>query len=504
MKNQLVWFKRDLRIEDHAPLVAAAARGPCIFLYVYEPEVIEAEDFDPVHLAVINESLIELETRLKERGAWLTFRTGRVPEVMSEIHLTHPIATIWSHQETGNRVTRARNQRLAAWAEKNGIAWEELPGRGVFRDLTNRDGWSSRWKERMKQPILEAPEKLAPVQDLARGRMCSETDFGLFKCMRPERLSAGESRAHAMLTSFLEERGEHYQSSLSSPVTAFDECSRLSLYLAYGNLSMKQVAQATWARQSQVRQQKKKTGQASAWPGSLRAFQARLHWRDHFSQKLEDQPDLEWANQSRAYDGIREDAFNAEYFETWCAGQTGYPMVDACMRALRKGGWINFRMRAMLMSFASYHLWLHWRPTALFLARQFIDYEPGIHYPQAQMQAGVTGINAIRIYSPTKQVKDHDPTGVFIRKYIPELAGVPDAFIAEPALMSHDQQIASSCVLGKDYPLPVVEHAPAVKRAKSILYGIRKKEDAREESRQVYRKHGSRRRPNRSGSKRNE
>ena len=99
-------------------------------------------------------------------------------------------------------------------------------------------------------------------------------------------------------------------------------------------------------------------------------------------QKLEDEPEIEFRNFNRAYDGLREDEFNDEYFEAWCHGRTGYPMVDACMRALHQTGWINFRMRAMLVSFASYHLWLHWRQPALYLARLFLDYEPGIHYSQ--------------------------------------------------------------------------------------------------------------------------
>jgi deoxyribodipyrimidine photo-lyase len=206
---------------------------------------------------------------------------------------------------------------------------------------------------------------------------------------------------------------------------------------------------------------------------------------------------LEFHNQARIYDGLREDPFNQDYFDAWCAGKTGYPLVDACMRALHRGGWINFRMRAMLMSFASYHLWLHSRPTSLYLAKQFLDYEPGIHYPQAQMQAGVTGINAIRIYSPTKQVKDQDPEGLFIRRMVPELAHVPKAYLAEPHLMDENIQSTSGCIIGKDYPAPIVEHKTAVKAAKDRIYAIRKTQEAKVERQKVYAKHGSRRRPKR-------
>ena len=170
-------------------------------------------------------------------------------------------------------------------------------------------------------------------------------------------------------------------------------------------------------------------------------------------------------------------------------------MVDACMRYLNATGWLNFRMRAMVVSFASYHLWLHWRPTGLHLARQFLDYEPGIHYCQLQMQSGTTGINAVRIYSPIKQVKDQDPEGTFIRRWVPELGGVPAEHIAEPHLMSHDAQLRAGCVIGRNYPKPIVDHKQAVAQAKRAIYGVRRRTSSRDEAQAVFKRHGSRRRP---------
>jgi deoxyribodipyrimidine photo-lyase len=215
-------------------------------------------------------------------------------------------------------------------------------------------------------------------------------------------------------------------------------------------------------------------------------------------QKLEDEPRLEFENMARAYDGLREEGFDEEKFAAWCEGRTGYPMVDACMRALHETGWINFRMRAMLMSFASYHLWLHWRPTALFLARHFLDYEPGIHYPQAQMQSGVTGINAVRIYSPTKQVADQDPDGHFLKVWLPELEGVPPEHLAEPHRMTMDERRKFG---GQDYPAPIVDHARAVAEARRRISAIRRSAPAREEAERIYARHGSRKRPARRHSK---
>jgi deoxyribodipyrimidine photo-lyase len=146
----------------------------------------------------------------------------------------------------------------------------------------------------------------------------------------------------------------------------------------------------------------------------------------------------------------------------------------------------------MLVSFASYHLWLHWRQTGLFLARQFLDFEPGIHWSQMQMQSGTTGINTLRIYSPTKQAHDHDPQGFFIRRWVPELARVPLPYLAEPWKMDRSLQRESGCILGVDYPEPIVEEKAALKAAKDRIYGLRKLKQAREEAGAVQARHGSR------------
>jgi deoxyribodipyrimidine photo-lyase len=166
-------------------------------------------------------------------------------------------------------------------------------------------------------------------------------------------------------------------------------------------------------------------------------------------QKLEQQPEMETRCLHPVFEGMREPYFNPAFLTAWQEGKTGYPLVDACMRSLHRNGWINFRMRAMLVSFASYDLWLDWRLTAPFLARLFTDYEPGIHYAQFQMQSGVTGMNAIRLYNPIKQSEEHDPEGVFIRKYVPELKDVPEEFIHEPWLMAEPPD---------NYPAPIVDH----------------------------------------------
>ena len=330
------------------------------------------------------------------------------------------------------------------------------------------------------------------------GVACSPADLGLPGSAKTLAQPGGEGHGRRLLASFLERRGLDYRRAMSAPLPAWRACSRLSAHLAFGCVSLRQVFQATRERQREVADLRAAGAPLDPrWGRSLASFQSRLRWHCHFMQKLEDEPSLEHRNLSRAYDGLRrrEEDFNEERFAAWTEGRTGYPMVDACMRALHQGGWINFRMRAMLASFAAYHLWLPWQPCAVFLARHFLDYEPGIHYAQFQMQSGTTGINSVRIYSPAKQALDQDPRGAFIRRFVPELARVPTVFLAEPHRMPASVQIEAGCRVGHDYPAPVVEHAAAYRRARERMGAIRRTEHARAEARRVYARHGSRERP---------
>ena len=491
---QLVWLKRDLRIDDHRPIWEACQAGPTLVLYVFEPKLWAMPEMDRSHFDFIVQSLKDLSKNLAEIGGRLAIRLGELPDVFVAIARDPPgvdITAIYSHEETGNGFTFDRDRRVSHWARQTGIPWTQFPQNGVVRPLRNRNGWAGIWQKRMIAPITPTPTRMVIPDEFDWGRIPQGEELGLPSTRKTNLQVGGESKAKETLDSFLTIRGFNYRKGMSSPVTAGKNCSRLSPYLAWGCISVKSAYQQLVGRQREIRAAP--VGSVDLrWLSSLNSFSSRLAWHCHFIQKLEDEPELEFRNISRVYDGLRENDFHQERFEAWKEGNTGYPMIDACMRALNEGSWINFRMRAMLMSFASHHLWLHWRPTAIHLAKHFLDFEPGIHFSQCQMQSGTTGINTIRIYSPIKQVIDHDPKGVFIRQYVPELANVPDEYLPEPHWMPLDLQSHIGCVVGRDYPLPIVDHRKAYKSAQEKIFAIRQTISAIDESKRVFLKHGSR------------
>jgi deoxyribodipyrimidine photo-lyase len=475
---RIVWFKRDLRVVDHAPLGEAARQGPVVPLYIVEPELWRQPDASARQWAFARESLAELRNDLAALGMPLVVRTGDAVSVLDDLNRTHGVAAIHAHQETGNAWTHERDRRVFAWARDRGVSVREIRQHGVIRRLRTRDGWAKKWDRFMAKPMAAPPGAITPVT-IDPGPIPNTPAHDLTPDPCPHRQIGGRRAGRDLLDSFLGGRGRDYRRQMSSPVTAYDACSRLSPHFAWGTVPIREAAQAAWAVLE--------TAEAP-WRGSLRAFEARLHWHCHFMQKLEDAPRIEWANLHPAADALaRCDDPDDPNLRAWAEGRTGFPFVDACMRALIAHGWLNFRMRAMLMAFASYHLWLHWRPTGLHLARLFTDYEAGIHWSQSQMQAGTTGINTTRVYNPVKQSRDQDPDGVFIRAWVHEIADVPDTHIHTPWTWPH-----AETVLGHAYPWRIVDHQAAAREARGRMGRMRADPEAKDQADAIQDRHGSR------------
>jgi deoxyribodipyrimidine photo-lyase len=476
--NVLVWFKRDLRIDDHPALTLAAELGSVLPVYIAEPDYWALPDTSARQWAFTAEGLQDLRAALAARQVPLIVRTGEAVAVLDRLCRQHRISRIISHEETGNLWTYARDRRVSAWARSAGVEWTELPQSGVIRRLSSRDGWARARDGFMAAPLLAIPA-LTPVAGCEPGPIPTARALKLADDRCPHRQIGGRAQGLALLDSFLTLRGEPYRAAMSSPLTGERACSRLSPHLALGTLSAREVAKATAQRQM-VRP-------GGRWTGALSSFQSRLAWRDHFMQKLEDQPAIELRSLHGAAEAARPRLTDGTLLSAWAAGETGLPFLDACLRYLAATGWLNFRMRAMVTSFASYHLWLDWRLSGAHLARMFTDYEPGIHWPQVQMQSGTTGINTPRIYNPVKQGHDQDPTGAFTRRWLPELAPVPDAFLQEPWKWPDAARL-----LGRRYPAPIIDITAAARAARDAIWSARRQPGFADEAARIVTRHASR------------
>lgn len=469
----IVWFKRDLRVADHAPLSAAVASGQVLPLWIVEPGLWAAEDASARQYLFQAESAAELSADLAALGQPLVVRVGEPVAVLRDLAAALPVRAIHAHQESTGERDFARDRSVREWAREAAIPFHEHRQNGAIRALPSRDGWAARWERFTRAPIVPAPATLAAL-GLDPGTIPPPEAFGLAPDPCPGRQRGGRRAADALLRSFLEDRALPYRRAMSSPLDGWAACSRLSPHLAAGTLSVREAAQA--ARRARARA-------SGGLTEGIDSFLTRLAWHCHFIQKIETEPAIERRAMHPAYAGIGGRGPGDPAFEAWAEGRTGWPFPDACMRSLAETGWLNFRARAMLVSVATMHLALDWRAVGLHLARLFTDYEPGIHWSQVQMQSGVTGVNTIRMYNPVKQGLDQDPDGIFVRRWVPELRSLPGGLALEPW--------RAGGVPG--YPAPIGDHEALARAARERLWRVRHGSAYREAADAVQARHGSRR-----------
>jgi deoxyribodipyrimidine photo-lyase len=466
----IVWFKRDLRLRDHQPLAEAIKDGlPVLLCYFFEPSVIAAPENAVRHWRFIYESLEDLKRQLQPHSIQLYVFHNEVLPIFEYLNEAFFIKKIYSHQETGLKITYDRDRNVQLFCKKNKINWQEFGQDGVQRGIKNRLGWNVKVTRFLVSSLSKVQLKeLNPLQ----------LEVDLYQKLSPNPLptvfrtplkgfqKGGETLAWRYLHSFFEKRYPTYFKNISKPEKSRTSCSRLSPYLAFGNLSAKQVYQySEWAIKNKPKTQ------------PLKQFQSRVWWRSHFIQKLETEWQIEFEAINKGLDNIPR-IYDVVKFDAWATGQTGFPMVDACMRCLKATGFINFRMRAMLVSFATFTLWQDWKKVATHLAGLFLDFEPGIHFAQIQMQSGLTGYNTLRIYNPTFQIEKHDTEAIFIKKWLPELANVPIPLAYEPWKMTKMEQTFYQCDIGKNYPAPIVDFKTASKESKDLYWTFKMSEAA--------------------------
>ncbi len=440
----IVWHRRDLRTGDNKALSEAGEEAQPVF--IFDPEWLENDLVSDARTEFVLESLKDLNRQYIEKGSHLALLHGNPIEKLEQFSADHEIY----FNKDANHFRQKMEQEVR---EK----FQGVDNSAIDTSGRDQSDWGRKAKKWFQDDRIRAPESLK--SNTVESEVTIDEIREIYS-ITPEKEKFGEggtTEARKRLESFLD-RIEDYSGCISPPSKAEASTSHLSPYIRYGCISPREVYQRAAEVKSEVDNRQ-----------SVEMFMDRVFWQQHFNQKIEDNPQLFREAINPVYRDLNKDNIDKEKIEVWKNGRTGFPLVDASMRALVETGWLNFRMRAMCASFFSYILKQWWKDGADFFYRHLIDADVAINYYQWQMQSGLIGVHANRIYNPTKQVEENDPEGDFIRKYVPELRTVPTEYIAEPWKMPEEVQRENGVIIGRNYPEPVVDYSREAQKAREYF-----------------------------------
>lgn len=458
MNRALVWLRRDLRMDDNAALHHALTSADQVYLaFCFDREILDhLEDRADRRVAFIHQSVTELDQALRKRGSRLIVRHGHAREEIPRLAAELGVEVVHASHDYEPRC-RERDAEVARRLASQGRRLRTCKDHVIFeeREILNRAGrpflvytpYRNAWREALNEdhyrphPCSRHLRKPAAPPAKVRSNRWTLKDLGFEKT--DLQWPGGAKAARGLLDDFLK-RIDAYPDRRDLP--GVEGTSRLSVHLRFGTIGIREVVAEA-------------VEHGSAGAGK---WLDELIWREFYNMILHHFPHTEDRAFQEKFDGLpwRRDE---TLFRAWCEGRTGYPIVDAGMRQLNTTGYMHNRLRMITASFLTKDLFIDWKWGERYFARRLLDFDLSQNLGGWQWSASI-GTDAqpyFRIFNPTAQSKRFDPDGAYIRRYVPELARYPDRFIHEPGKAARGQQREWGCLIGRDYPAPVVDHARA-------------------------------------------
>lgn len=435
-----MWHRNDLRVRDNKALKEGTEDGIVTPFFIFDPSFYQSNMVDDRRIEFMHESLEQLQEEYCKIGADINYFHGDAVDVIQNLISNTVIDEIYFNYSVSAGYARKRDEIISDKSFSTVFHDDAI----VTRKKDARENWREQAEQYFSSDVIDVPTEESRFQNVD-----SDVDFERINERYDidsdidRRHRGGCSEARKRLKNFVENISD-YVGGISPPAKAENRTSQLSPYIKFGCISPRQAYNYANKEAKNKR--------------ALNMFNSRLFWNQHFTQKLQDNKNLRQYAVNPVFRGINRDTHDPDLHEKWKNGMTGYPMVDASMRALSQTGWMNFRMRAMCSSFYTYILRCWWKKGADWFYKKLIDADSAINYAQWQMQSGLVGVHPLRIYNPRKQVRDNDSDGEFIKKYIPELRNLPSKYLDRPEKTPLSVQDEYNVDIGEDYPYPVVEY----------------------------------------------
>jgi deoxyribodipyrimidine photo-lyase len=455
----IVWYRRDLRVHDHPALHAALAEHEAVVpVFCFDDALLAGRHASGNRTRFMLECLSDLDASLRDRGGQLSIRRGRPERELAELARASGATVVHVTRDVGPFARKRQDQVRAALAEID-VELVTHPGlfavdslgsirTGTGKPYTVFTPFWRNWSAQPRREVSGAPRSIpAPSDRVPHGRLPALSGLGLH-AEAEDPAPGGESAARAALQHFVAGPIGDYADGRNT--LTGESVSRLSPYLHFGCLSPREI-EARLPR-----------GEGAA------AFHRQLCWRDFYAHVLGHFPANARSEFQERYRGTIRWSHAERRFETWCEGRTGFPSVDAGMRQLRREGWMPNRARLIVGSFLTKDLGIDWRWGERWFMRHLLDGDEASNNGNWQWIASV-GVDPApafqRMFNPTLQQQRFDPAGEYVRRYVPELADVPDEYLAEPWRMPGEVQERAGCRIGHDYPGPIVDHRQAREEA---------------------------------------